>query len=98
MEGILNQFRASQMWKILLPLALASDTLGLYDVIPEPVRQFASIPLVNLIMLMMFVVETGADLTIAGGLFLIMAVLYVKNNGISALIQPRPKDEDFRTY
>ena len=97
MEGMLNQFRASQLWKILLPLALASDTLGIYDVIPEPIRQFASIPLINLVLLMMFIVEAGADLQIAGLMFLLMAGLYVKNNSLQALISPRPK-EAFRTY
>lgn len=92
-----QQFQTSQLWKILLPLALASDTLGLYDIIPEPIKVVMSIPFVNLLLLAMFVVEAGADLQMAAALFLVMAFFYIQKNGMQTLFQPRAK-EGYRYY
>ena len=87
MEAI-NQFRESQIWKIMLPLALASDTLGLYTVIPEPVRKFTSIPLVSFALLFMFMVESGAELQNAAMVIGVFVLLHVMEHGMESLIQP----------
>lgn len=87
--NFVNQFQASQLWKLLLPLALASDTLGLYDVIPEPIKKLMSIPIFNILMLAMFVAEAGSDLTIATGFFVLMVVFYAMENGLEMLFQAK---------
>ena len=84
-----QQFQASQVYKLLLPLALAADTLGLYDVVPDPIKQFMSYPLINILLLTMFVLETGADATMTAGFFLVMCFFYAQKHGLLSLIQPK---------
>lgn len=86
-----RQFQNSNLWKILLPLSLASDTLGLYDVIPEPIKMLMSIPVFNILLLTMFVVEAGADLNTAVGFFVVMCFFYGLQHGFEALIKPKSK-------
>lgn len=85
---LVQQFSASQMYKLLLPLALASDTLGLYSVIPDEVKMVTSIPLVSFLLLFMFVVEAGADVQMAVLFIAVFAGLYVYRKGALALTRP----------
>ena len=73
----INIFRKSQIYKILLPLVMASDTLGLYTLVPKTLSKITGIPLLNLVMLYIFMVEAGGDPKISLGIAIAILMLHL---------------------